>query len=62
MKGTVILSLALDVVAIGVLLIPDEKYRVFTRDEKWIRNGKRIGFLVLLATGFLIDRFISHPG
>ncbi len=62
MKGTVILSLALDVAAIGILLIPDEKYTVITPNAKWIRNGKRIGFLLLLLTGFLIDKFISHPG
>ena len=62
MKGSVIVSLSLDVVAIGILLIPDEKFRPLTPNPRWIRNGKRICFLVLLLTGFLIDRYISHPG
>ena len=61
MKGSVILSLSLDVVAIVVLLIPDEKFRPITPDPKWIRNGKRAVFLVLIAAGFLIDQYISHP-
>jgi hypothetical protein len=62
MKGSVILSLSLDVVAIGILLIPDEKYLPLTSNPKWIRNGKRVCFLVLLLAGFLVDRYISHPG
>jgi hypothetical protein len=62
MKGSVVLSLSLDVVAIGILLIPDEKFLPLTRNPKWIRNGKRLCFLVLLLAGFLIDRYISHPG
>jgi hypothetical protein len=49
-------------VAIGILLIPDEKYLPLTTNPKWIRNGKRLCFLVLLLAGFLIDKFISHPG
>lgn len=62
MKGSVILSLSLDVLAIGIMLIPDEKFVSITPNRKWITNGKRICFLVLLLTGFLIDKFISHPG
>lgn len=62
MKGTVILSLSLDVLAIVVLLVPDEKYAPLSRDPKWVRNGKRIVFLVLLVAGFLIDRYITHRG
>ena len=62
MKGSVILSLSLDVVAIAILLVPDEKFKGITPDPKWIRNGKRAIFLVLIAAGFLIDQYISHPG
>ena len=60
MKGSVILSLSLDVLAIGVILVPDAKFVPLCKDPKWIRNGKRIGFLVLLLTGFLIDQYITH--
>ena len=62
MKGSVILSLSLDVVAIVILLIPDEKFHAITPNPKWIRNGKRALFLVLIGAGFLIDQYISHPG
>jgi hypothetical protein len=62
MKGSVILSLSLDVLAIGIMLIPDEKFLSMTPNKKWISNGKRICFLALLLTGFLIDHYISHPG
>ena len=62
MKGSVILSLSLDVLAIVIILIPDDKFLRFTRNKQWISNGKRACFLLLLATGFLIDHYISHPG
>ncbi|MDR3671835.1 MAG: hypothetical protein P4L36_13390 [Holophaga sp.] len=62
MKGSVILSLSLDVLAIGVILIPDATFAPLSRNPKWVRNGKRICFLVLLLTGFLIDQYVSHPG
>jgi hypothetical protein len=62
MKGSVILSLSLDVLAIGVILIPDAKFAPLSSNPRWIRNGKRICFLLLLLSGFLIDQYISHPG
>lgn len=62
MKGSVILSLALDVSAIAIILVPDAKFTGITADPKWIRNGKRVCFGVLLLAGFLIDHYISHPG
>jgi hypothetical protein len=61
MKASVYLSLSLDVLAIVIILIPDAKYRRFSSNPKWIRNDKRICFLVLLLAGFLIDQYISHP-
>ena len=61
MKGSVILSLTLDVLAIAVVLVPDAEYAPLCKDPKWVRNGKRICFLVLLLGGFLIDQYISHP-
>ena len=62
MKGSFFLSLALDAAGIAILLVPDDKYRFITPNMKWISYGKRIGFLVLLGAGFLIDRFITHGG
>jgi hypothetical protein len=62
MKGSVALSLSLDVLAISVLLIPDEKFRWISARPKAVIFGKRVGFLLLLLSGFLIDQYISHPG
>jgi len=62
MKGSVILSLALDVTAIGILLIPEGKFSRISTNLKTIIFAKRACFLLLLLAGFLIDHFISHPG
>jgi hypothetical protein len=62
MKGSVILSLSLDVVAIGIILIPDATFAPISTNKKWVGYGKRACFLALLLAGFLIDQYISHPG
>jgi hypothetical protein len=62
MKGSVILSLSLDVLAIAVILIPDAKFASFSGNPKRIRTGKIVCFLLLLLCGFLVDQYISHPG
>jgi hypothetical protein len=62
MKGSVILSLALDVTAIGVMLIPEGKFSGISTNLKAVTFAKRTCFLLLLLAGFLIDHYISHPG
>ena len=62
MKGSVILSLTLDVSAMGVMLIPGTRFRRQTTHPRTITNLKRGVFLALLLSGFLVDHFISHPG
>jgi len=62
MKGSVILSLALDVSAIGFLLIPADRFRGLSTNPKVVSTIKRAGFFLLLISGFLIDHYISHPG
>jgi len=62
MKGSVLLSVALDVLAVGIILVPDSKFTRFTADPKWIRKGKYVCAGALLVSGFLIDHFISHAG
>jgi hypothetical protein len=61
MKGSVVLSLALDVTAVVLVLIPDRKYAWITTDPKRVKFAKH-ACVVLLVAGFLIDMFISHPG
>ena len=62
MKATVLLSLTLDASAIGILLTPEVKFRWLSGDDKVIRNAKRAAFFLLLISGFLIDRYITHGG
>ena len=62
MKGSVILSLSLDVLAIAIMLVPVEKFRFLSRNDRTVTTAKRTCFLLLLLAGFLIDHFISHPG
>jgi hypothetical protein len=62
MKGSVIASLSLDVSAIAFMLIPAEKFHRFSTSAKTIGFTKRAVFFLLLISGFLIDRYISHAG
>jgi len=62
LKGSVILSLSLDVLAIVIMLIPAERYGFISRNSRTVTTAKRTCFLLLLLAGFLIDHFISHPG
>jgi hypothetical protein len=62
MKGSVVLSLSLDVAAIGIMLIPPEKFARLSTNPKLVTNLKRGCFLGLLLSGWLIDHYISHPG
>ena len=62
MKGSVILSLSLDVLAIGIMLIPAERLGFVSRNLRHVTIAKRTCFLLLLLAGFLIDTFISHGG
>ena len=62
MKGSVILSLALDVLAIGIMLIPPARLSRLSNDPLRVTRAKRVCFLLLLGAGFLIDHYISHPG
>ena len=62
MKGSVMLSLSLDVLAIGIMLVPVEKFAFLSRNGRAVTTAKRTCFLLLLLSGFLIDHFISHPG
>lgn len=62
MKGSVILSLTLDALAVLVILLPASLLSGLSSDPKVIRNIKRGTAILLLLTGFLVDFFISRPG
>jgi len=62
LKGSVVLSLSLDVLAIGIILVPPERFAWVSADPKRVTLVKRTCFGLLLAAGFLIDQYISHPG
>ena len=62
MKGSVVLSLSLDVLAIVIMLIPVEQFTFLSRNSRTVTPAKRTCFLLLLRAGFLIDHFISPPG
>ena len=62
MKGSFILSLSLDILAIILLLVPDARYRWVSSNPKHVSFYKRGVVLLLLLAGFLIDRYITHRG
>jgi hypothetical protein len=62
MKGTVILSVTLDLLAVAVMFVPTARFARYSKEEKKVRQLKWIIAGILLASGFLIDRYITHAG
>lgn len=62
MRGSVILSLILDILAVVFILLPPRFLSGLSTDPKVVRNIKRVGGILLLLSGFLVDRFITHGG
>jgi hypothetical protein len=60
MKGSVILSLTLDILAVVFILLPARFLAGVSTDPKTVRNIKRAVGILLLLSGFLVDRFITH--
>lgn len=62
MRGSVILSLILDTMAVVFILLPARYLSGLSTDPKVVRNIKRVVGILLLAAGFLVDRFVTHGG
>ena len=62
MRGSVFLSLTLDILAVVFIFLPARYLSGLSSDPKVIRNIKRVVGILLLLAGFLVDRFITHGG
>lgn len=62
MRGSFVLSLVLDVSAIGIMLVPNRTFAPLSTDDRRVTFAKRACFLALLAAGFLIDQYVTHSG
>ncbi|MGA2079292.1 MAG: hypothetical protein ABSH53_01570 [Holophaga sp.] len=60
MKGTVILSLTLDVSAVAIMFIPKARFGRYAKDERRVRIIKWSCAAALLIAGYLIDQYITH--
>jgi hypothetical protein len=60
MKATFYLSIALDLLAILVMFIPRARFARWAKDEMGVRKIKWICAAILLISGYLIDRYITH--
>jgi hypothetical protein len=62
MKGSVILSITLDLLAVITILLPVRWFTWLSGNSRLVTNLKRACSILLLLAGFLVDRYISHPG
>jgi threonine/homoserine/homoserine lactone efflux protein len=62
MKGSVLLSLTLDILAVAFIFLPARYLAGLSTDPKVVRNIKRVVGILLLLSGFLVDRYITHGG
>jgi len=62
MKGSVILSIALDILAVATILLPVRWLTWISGNTKVVTNLKRACSILLLLAGYLVDRYVSHPG
>jgi hypothetical protein len=62
MKGSVILSIALDILAVITILLPVRWFTWLSSNTRVVTNLKRACSVLLLLAGYLVDKYISHPG